>query len=358
MTDTLKLAIIGAGRMGITHYSIANAQPGVAIAAVADPSRLITTMLGKYTGVSTYKDFRGVLKGEELDGVLVCTPPAFNPEILEALLERRMPSFVEKPFVLDAAEGARFARAFDKAGIINQVGYVNRWNDMFTKARAFVAEGLIGTPLRFRSEMFSPTIIREVADAGWRASHANGGGAIFEMASHAIDLIAYFFGPPDRVGGTSLSQVHSRQVEDIVSTGLFYDAGPHAGLTGTLYVNWSDPSYRKPTNKFEIFGKRGKIQVDQHGMKIYLPEPSEAHGLKAGWNQLYITDVFSSVDFYVRGIEYTAQLRDFVAAIREGRPVRCGFADAAETLRVIEQIFLDHAAQRSASAAAKRGAAA
>jgi predicted dehydrogenase len=273
-----------------------------------------------------------------------------------------MPSFVEKPFVLNAADGARFARAFDKAGIINQVGYVNRWNDMFAKAKAFVDDGLIGAPLRFRSEMFSSTIIREVGDAGWRASHANGGGAIFEMASHAIDLIAYFFGAPDRVGGTSLSQVYSQQVEDIVSTSLFYDGGAHAGLAGTLYVNWSDASYRKPTNKFEIFGKRGKIEVDQHGMKIHLSQPSEAHGLKEGWNRLYITDVFSNVDYYVRGIEYTAQIRDFLGAIRAkdagSQKVRCTFADAAENLRVIEQIFVDHAAQNHASATAKRGAAA
>ncbi len=358
MSDTLKFGIIGAGRMGITHYSIANAHEHVKITAVADPSKLITAMLGKYAKVATYKDYKGLLKGEALDGVLVCTPPAFNPEILQAVYEARLPAFVEKPFVLNAADGAAFAKSYDAAGIINQVGYVNRWNDMFTKAKSFVDEGLLGRALRFRSEMFSPTITRDVGDAGWRASHANGGGAVFEMASHAIDLIAYFFGAPGRVGGTSLSQVYSRQVEDIVSTSLFYDAGPNAGLAGTMYVNWSDASFRKPTNKFEVFGSEGKLLVDQHGMKIHLKEPSERHGLKAGWNQLYITDVHSSVPFYVRGIEYTAQLYDFVAAIREGKPVRCTFADAAQNLRVIEQIFADDAQLRRAGQKAHGGVAA
>ncbi len=348
MTAPLKFGIIGAGRMGITHYSIANAHEDVNITSVADPSKLITAMLGKYAKVSTYKDYKGLLKGEELDGVLVCTPPAYNPEILDAVLERRLHTFCEKPFVLDASEGERFAAAYDAAGLINQVGYVNRWNDMFTKTKALVEDGLIGEPLRFRSEMFSPTITRDVGDAGWRASHANGGGAVFEMASHAIDLIAYFFGAPDRVGGTSLSKVYSKQVEDIVSTSLFYDNG----LSGTMYVNWSDASYRKPTNKFEVFGTAGKIQVDQHGAKIHLKEASEKHGLKEGWNQLYITDVHTNVPFYVRGIEYTAQLFDFVASIREGKPVRCTFADAAANLRVIEQLFADDAAIRRQTGAA------
>ena len=351
MSETLNLAIIGAGRMGITHYSIANAHPNARIACVADPSRLITTMLGKYARVSTYKDYKGLLANEALDGALVCTPPAFNPDILEAVLERRIATFCEKPFVLDAATGARLARGFEAAGVINQVGYVNRWNDMFTRAKSFIEAGLLGRVLRFRSEMFSPTIIRDAGEAGWRAAHANGGGAVFEMASHAIDLIAWFFGPPTRVGGTSLSKVFSKQVEDIVSTSLFYDTGAHKGLTGTMYVNWSDASFRKPTNKFEIFGEAGKLLVDQHGMKLHLNQASAQHGLKPGWNRLYITDVASPVPFYVRGIEYTAQLYDFIDAIRAQKEersasLRCTFADAAATLKVIEQVFADDAAQR------------
>ncbi|MEM6585734.1 MAG: Gfo/Idh/MocA family oxidoreductase [Pseudomonadota bacterium] len=351
MSEHLKLAVIGAGRMGLTHYSIANAHEAANITTVADPSRLVTTMLGKYAGVKTYKDYKSLLRNEALDGVLVCTPPAYNPDILEAVLDRRLACFCEKPFVLSASVGARLARAFDAASVVNQVGYVNRWNDMFARAKSFVEAGLLGRALRFRSEMFSPTIVRDTGDAGWRASHANGGGAVYEMASHAIDLIAYFFGPPTRVGGTSLSKVYSKQVEDIVSTNLFYDDGARAGLSGTMYVNWSDPSFRKPTNKFEVFGSDGKLLVDQHGMKLHLKQASARHGLKQGWNQLYITDVARNVPFYVRGIEYTAQLYDFIDAVRarqEGRstPVRCTFADAAANLTVMEQLFADDAAVR------------
>lgn len=342
MTDPLKFGIIGAGRMGITHYSIVNAHEHAGVVSVADPSRLITTMIGKYTPAKTYKDYKGLLIGEPLDAVLVCTPPAMNAEILDAVLDARLHAFVEKPFMLSAADGERVARAFDAAGLVNQVGYVNRWNDMFCKAKALIEDGLIGDPIRFRSEMFSPTIVRDVGDAGWRSTHANGGGAVYEMASHAIDLIAYFFGAPDRVAGTSLTQVYSKQVEDIVSSSLFYDGG----LTGTIYVNWSDASFRKPTNKFEVFAKHGKLLVDQHGMKVHLSRASEKHGLKEGWNQIYITDTFTNVPFYVRGIEYTAQLYDFIDSVRIGDPVRCTFADAADNLRVVEQLFEDGSVQR------------
>jgi predicted dehydrogenase len=341
-TNTLNVGVIGAGRMGITHHSIINTLPGVTVTAVTDPSSVVTSLLEKYAGVRAYGDHASMLEREPLDAVLVCTPPVHNHDILRQVHAKGLHAFVEKPFVLSSAAGHELARMFDDAGLVNQVGYMNRFNDVFSRARTLVGEGLIGKVLRFRSEMYSGTIVREQEKANWRATHANGGGAVYEMATHAIDLIHYLFGRPDRVGGTSLTPVFSRDVEDIVSSTFYYRNGP----SGTIYVNWSDDSFRKPTNKLEVFGDRGKILADQHGMRIYLREADPARGFAAGWNDVYITDVFSSVPFYLRGIEYTAQLDHFVACIRaaDRRPTRCSFADGAAAIAVTEDLFRDHAA--------------
>jgi predicted dehydrogenase len=335
--NPLRIGIIGAGRMGITHHCIINSRADVKVAAVADPSVLVTKMLAKSTGVKAHKDYRGLL-GEPLDAVLVCTPPAANHDILTAVHASGLHAFVEKPFTLSAAHARDLAERFEAAGLVNQVGYVNRYNDVFAKAREMLADGLLGRVHRFRSEMYSSTIIREQGEEGWRSTHANGGGAVYEMASHAIDLINFLFGEPDLVKGTSLTRIFSKAVEDGVSTSFLYQSG----LSGSLYVNWSDESFRKPTNKIEMFGEGGKIQADQHGMKVYLKEANAKYGLGAGWNQLYITDLFSNVPFYLRGNEFTAQLYDFVDAVRDrGRRPRCSFADGAATLAVIDAMFAD-----------------
>lgn len=337
----LKLAIIGAGRMGITHQGIINTHPDADVVAIADPSALITKLLSKYAKVKTYRDYRTLLDREKLDGVLLCTPPAINHEVLRELHDRRLHVFVEKPFTLSAGRGEELARLFDEAGLVNQVGYVNRFNDVFVRAQELIGAGLLGDLLRFRSEMYSRTIIGEQGEEGWRATHASGGGAMYEMASHAIDLIAFLFGKPDRVGGTCLTSVWSKQVEDIVGGSFFYESG----LTGLIDINWSDPSYRKPTNKIEVFGKRGKLLADQHRMKIFLNDPAPEHGLTAGWNQIYITDVFNNVPFYLRGIEFTAQLYHFIDCIRGQARSRCSFADGAAVLEVIDKMFQDAAQQ-------------
>ena len=341
MSAMIKVGIIGAGRMGITHHAIVNSHPDVEVTAVADPSSVMTTLLAKYIKVRTYRDCAELLDKEKVDALLICTPPALNYDILTLAQRKGVHAFVEKPFLLSADQGFQLARLFDDSGLVNQVGYVNRFNDIFSKAKQLVEDGALGRVIRFRSEMYSSTIIRGADETGWRSTRANGGGAAYEMASHSIDLISFLFGRPYKVAGSCLSSVFSKNVEDIVSSTFVYKSG----LVGSLYVNWSDESYRKPTNKLEIFGQEGKLLADQHGLRIFLSHAIEKLAFQKGWNNLYITDVFSKVPFYVRGIEFTAQLYHFIDTIKSGghRPTRCSFADGATTLSLIEEIFRDSA---------------
>lgn len=341
MQNKVRVAIIGAGRMGITHYSILNAHPDVTITAVAETTPMISSFLDKYLGARTYKDHVRLLEKEAPDAVLVCTPPGLNHRILGDVQRAGAHVFVEKPGTLVSAEAAELAGLFEARGLVNQVGYVNRFNDVFVKARELVTAGVLGEVIRFRTEMHSRTILAEEEGSSWRAARASGGGAVYEMASHSIDLANFLFGPPRAVTGTCLSRVYSARVEDAASTTLLY-AG---GTAGSLYVNWSDASCRKPTNRLEVFGKRGRLLADQYELKVFLREADEPRGLRAGWNSRYITDLFTAVPFYVRGLEFTAQLYHFIECIRSAgaRTARCTLRDAAATLAVVEEMFRDAA---------------
>jgi len=226
----------------------------------------------------------------------------------------------------------------DESGLVNQVGYVNRFNDMFLKAKELIENGMLGKIIRFKSEMFSNTISKENEGEGWRGSEESGGGCLNEMGSHAIDLVNYIIGVPDSASGSMLNKVYSKNVDDIFSSTLIYKNG----ITGTLYVNWCDPSYRKPSNKLEIFGQEGKLLVDQHDLKIFLKEPNPKYNLKKGWNIVYITDIFNNVPFYVRGNEFTSQLYHFIDCINDRSKGRiCTFRDASETQKVLNFVRED-----------------
>jgi predicted dehydrogenase len=333
----VRLGVIGAGRMGITHLSLLNSDARVEISSIADTSGLVLDLLGRYLKCGTFKDYADLLRDDRPDALVICTPPGLHYPVAKAAGSKRMHVFAEKPFTTSPAKAFELADDFERANLVNQVGYVNRFNDVFVRVREMLTGGLVGRLVRYRSEMFSRTVIRpSEGGEGWRNSHESGGGATYEMAAHAIDLVNFLVGKPDQVVGATMNQVYSRSVEDVVSATFVH----RAGCTGTLLVNWSDDSVRKPTNKIELFGDKGKILADQHSVRVYLRDANPEWKMRDGWNTLYITDVFRPVPFYVRGNEFTRQLYHFVDNIADGRrPGHCTFRQAGEALSVIADIF-------------------
>ncbi len=333
------MGIIGMGRMGITHYSIINSHPNANMGAVADTSGLVLTIINKYFPVRTYKNYDELFDQARLNAILVCTPPNLHYQIIKRAADKGIHVFVEKPFTTRFSEASELASIFRAKGLVNQVGYVNRFNDVFITAKEYIEADVIGKVIRFKSEMFSCTIIKSDKSSGWRSSHETGGGAIFEMASHAIDLVDYLIGKPDKIIGSSINHIFSENVEDAVSSTFLYNDGK----SGTIYINWSDSSYRKPTNKIEIFGDGGRMIADQHSLKIFLNQDNKKYQLRKGWNTIYITDIFKPVPFYVRGNEFTRQLYHFIDCILGKEKLNiCTFYDGANTLQVIENILSDY----------------
>lgn len=335
----IRLGVIGAGRMGITHYSIINSHPEVKISSVADPSGIMLSMMKKYLPIKTFKDYHELFRNDKPDAVLVCTPPNLHNDILQIALKNKAHVFAEKPYTTDPNHAIQLAQLFQDEGLVNQVGYVNRFNDVFNEVNHLLKNDVIGKLTRFKSEMFSCTIAEPDDGSGWRGSREKGGGAVYEMAAHAIDLVNYLVGKPDKVMGSSLNSIYSKNVEDAVSSTFVYKNG----CSGTIYVNWSDTAYRKPANKIELFGTKGKILADQHSYKIYCNDEDPQNAFRKGWNTRYITDVFKNVPFYVRGNEFTSQLYHFVDCIQNpGKKNLCSFKDGADAQEVIHQIFNDY----------------
>jgi len=334
-----RIAIIGFGRMGITHHSILNCHPKIKIVAVVDKSKLIINLLKKYIGgIKIYDDYDKLFINEKLDAVIICTPPILHYPIAMMAAKNKAHVFLEKPCTLNKSQANELAIEFEGKNLVNQVGYVNRFNDIFTEVQRLITNDVIGELIRFKSEMFSSTIIEPSDSEGWRGTREKGGGALYEMAAHSIDLVNYLVGKPDKIVGSSFNSIYSKNVEDVVSSTFIYKNG----CSGTLYVNWSDSSYRKPTNKIELFGTKGKILADQHSYKIYCNEDEPKHNFRKGWNTRYITDVFKSVPFYVRGNEFTRQLYHFIKCIEQpGKKNLCSFIDGADTQQVIHEIFND-----------------
>lgn len=335
----LRGGFIGFGRMGITHFSILNSHPSVEIAAVCDQSNTMLNVLKKHVDIGTYSDYRKMLKEVALDFIVISTPSDSHSEIIRIAIDNNLHTFTEKPFALTAADGQGTMSHLEGKTLVNQVGYVNRFNEVFVEIKRLLDCGLIGEVKNFSSEMYGSTVLKD-SKASWRGKRKKGGGCMYEFASHCIDLVLYLLGQPDRVVGSIMQSIYSSAVEDLVSSSFIYNNG----CTGTIMVNWSDESYRKPTNIVKILGIKGKIVADKHTYKIFLKDADQNNGFHKGWNTRYITDFAKSVRFYVRGNEFTRQLDYFIDCINQGRADNiASFAEALKTDIVMEEITRDAA---------------
>jgi predicted dehydrogenase len=260
----LRGAIIGLGRMGLTHFSILNNHPEVQFVALCDSSSFILKNVGKYTGIETFKDYCQAIDRSDLDFVIVATPTGMHAEVVRYALQNNLHVFVEKPFSLNVQQSQELVEMVRGKKIINQVGYVIRFSDVFRQVKKLVDAGVFGDLLTFKMEMHGPTLLKD-AKSSWRSKKKEGGGCLHDFAAHSIDLVNYFFGMPEEITGSVLQSIYSVSVEDTVCSTFLYKNN----LRGNLLVTWSDPSYRKDAYRMELLGRQGKVVADLHAYKVF-----------------------------------------------------------------------------------------
>ena len=323
----LRAALIGLGKMGISHLALVNAHPNVNLLAVCDTSDYLVDTLTKYTPLRGYTDYRKLLATEGLDAVFVATPSRLHPVMVATALDAGLAVFCEKPFCLDATEGESLASLAESRKLVNQVGYHYRFVGAFGELKRLLDLGVLGRVHHIRAEAYGPVVLRPKG-ATWRTSKQEGGGCLYDYASHAIDLVNYYVGRPEAVDGTILNRLFSRDVEDEVYSNLrFAD-----GLSGHIAANWSDESQRKMSTKVSVWGTNGKAVADRQELQIYLRDPMPTADLKAGWTVRYTTDLTEEVWYYLRGEEYSAQIDHFVkACLAKDMNTRSTFRTALDT---------------------------
>jgi predicted dehydrogenase len=333
----IKAGIIGLGKMGISHAAIVNFHPSVDLVAICDTSSLILNAFSKFSKIRTYNDYVRMINSESLDAVVIATPTRYHYEMVKLALESGIHTFCEKPFCLTLKEGEELVSLAESRNLINQAGYHNHFIGTFRELKRLIRLDILGELVHFTGEAYGPVVTREKGRT-WRSDPGDGGGCLFDYASHVINLIQEILGQPVKANGSQLKKIFSRDVEDAVYSVLTLEDG----LSGILSVNWSDETYRKMSTSVTVIGKKGKIICDATEIKIYRREANEKENIDRGWTIKYNTDLAIPVSFYLRGEEYSAQIENFIDCVSKKKQTEINsFRQALNTDRVIDLIIED-----------------
>ncbi len=301
-----KVAIIGTGKMGLSHLAIANNTPGIEVVAICDTSQRTSKIINRYCQVKRYKDYKLMLREIKLDAVIISTPNSTHYSIVKYFIGNGKNIFVEKPFTTDYKQSIELTEISKKQEVKGQVGYVNRFNLVFRYLRSLIDKQVVGEITKYTNQMLGGVILKENT-SGWRNSYSRGGGCLLDYGPHCFDLSIYLFGEQVRVVSSKLKKIFSTNVHDEVIAEFTHNDK----IKGINRINWSVKGERKANNLIEIEGTKGNIFANKQEIIVDLKEANYQLNLSKGKNQTYITDLNTNVNYYLRGEDFSMQMMEF-----------------------------------------------
>jgi predicted dehydrogenase len=151
--DELRVAVVGVGRMGLTHAeNLAHRVSGARLVAVTTSSAERADEVRRRCGaVSIYEKIDHLLDGERLDAVVISSSTSAHVENVDSCAAAGLHILCEKPLALDLEGCRRAARSAKTAEVKLMLGHVRRFDDGYLEAKRIIESGTIGRPLIYRA---------------------------------------------------------------------------------------------------------------------------------------------------------------------------------------------------------------
>jgi predicted dehydrogenase len=211
-----------------------------------------------------YTDADLLIHDPEVDVVYVATPPGSHADLTLMALQAGKPVYVEKPMGRNYAECLRMNQAAKENRQKLWVAYYRRSLPYFLKVKELLDAQAIGKIQMVRTVFFRPPLPCDTDERlhTWRVDKAiAGGGYLYDMASHTIDMLMFLLGNIVKVNGVMSNVGHLYKVEDTVGASFLFESGV-VGSSIWCYV--SSVSVQK--DQIEIIGEKGTIRFSTFDM--------------------------------------------------------------------------------------------
>ena len=204
-----------------------------------------------------YTTLEALLSDDEVDAVYVATPPHVHAEQTIACARAGKHILCEKPMAMTDEQCDRMVRAAEDAGVQLMVAYYRRRYPAVVKIKELLEAGSIGRPTILRAQMAGRYQPPTDGARPWRTDPAvAGGGFLWDVGSHRIDLMIHFLGDVAEVSAFVDTVAFDLDVDDSAAVLLRYAAG---GAQGVGIFHWN---VARGGDEIEIGGTAGRIVCD------------------------------------------------------------------------------------------------
>ncbi len=321
MSDRVNITFLGCGYITRVHSRhLTRLRDEITPSYASRDAEKAEAYRREHVGARSYGAYRAAIEDPAVDAVVVAVPPRFHLELTLEALAAGKHVLVEKPAFPRLADFGRARAAAERAQRIVLVGENDHYKPLAVCLRRLLADGAIGELVLAHFT----TLVKKFKPAeDWRNDEAMAGGdAFFEEGIHWLHLAnglgptitsAHGYRPPpaaDRPDRRAKSMLVSFRYDN--------------GAAGSLYYSREVPSLLRGLRVSKLFGRNGIITFESNGGFVLVRNAGMPELLFPGFRD-------------IRG--YQAMYRDFVVAIRDGRPPEMSLDAAIVDQRVMDQIY-------------------
>lgn len=253
----MRVGIIGAGLQAGRRGPIVNQFLDSEIISITAAKPELAVPLAKTLNCKVAKDWKEVIN-ENLDAVIVCTPPHLHAEISINAMKRGVHVLCEKPLARTEQECLDMINVAKENNVVLKCGFNHRHHPAIKQAKKWQDEGKIGKInfVRCRYGICG----RPGLENEWRSDpKIVSGGQFMEQGIHAVDLMRWFVGEQDEVTCFASTQYWKiAPLEDNAFAIFKTKEGQMTSIHSSL-TQW------KNVFSFEIFGTEGYTIVEGLG---------------------------------------------------------------------------------------------
>jgi predicted dehydrogenase len=232
----IRWGIVGPGSIATGFADAMGQTDGGKIVAVASRSAERAASFGdRFTIPTRYGDYESLAADPDVEVVYVATPQSCHESDTLNLLRAGKHVLCEKPFALNAGQGARMVAEARSRGLFLMEAIWSRYLPAYRVLVDVIAEGRIGEPLLVEADFG----FRRPLDPHHRLFDlALGGGALLDLGIYPIQLCSLVLGSPESVVASGIVGVTG--VDEVVAATMRYPGDKLGVMKAAIRVGMSD----------------------------------------------------------------------------------------------------------------------
>lgn len=252
----IKVAVVGAGSMGINHLRVLRDfdQEHLQLVGVAEAAEPVLQRAVSRFHVAGYTDYRQMIEMTRPDLLAVVVPTQLHFEVAAYALEHGIHVLLEKPMAGTLDEAHALVELAHRRSVKLAVGHIERFNPAIAQLKRCLVSGDLGNIFHLHARRLGPfpPRIRDV-------------GVTLDLATHDIDIMRYLVDAEiEHVYAETQQRIHSTREDFVLGIMRFTN-----GAVGMLDVNWLTPT---KVRELSVTGEKGMFLVNYLTQDLYFYE--------------------------------------------------------------------------------------